>query len=89
MKKERSVSLRAYLRAMHAYARGASHNATTCGLVKCGFGRLKARVIFGDTSYETLVWVRPVVERMLVLGKENIWALTNNLKGNLKNFDVC
>lgn len=68
--KERSVP-RAYLRAMHAYARGASHNATTCGHVKCGFGRLKARVIFGDTSHETLVWVR-ADGRTLVLGKENI-----------------
>jgi len=57
MKKERSVPC-AYLRTMHACARSASHNATTCGLVKCGFGRLKARVIFGDTSHKTLVWAR-------------------------------
>jgi len=40
--RRRDQYLNAYLRTMHACARGASHNATTCGLVKCGFGCLSA-----------------------------------------------
>lgn len=57
-------SVHTYVLCTHMYVCGASHNAATCGLVKCGFGRLKARVVFGDTSHKILVWVR-AVEQML------------------------
>lgn len=59
MKKKRDQhSVHTYVLCTHMYVCGASHNAATCGLVKCGFGRLKVRVVFGDTSHKILVWVR-------------------------------
>jgi len=45
-----------------------------------------ARVVFGDTSHEILVWVR--ADGRTLLGKENNWALINNLRESLKNFNM-
>lgn len=57
-KKGDQHSVHTYVLCTRMYVCGASHNAATCGLVKCGFGRLKVRVVFGDTSHKILVWVR-------------------------------